>query len=554
MCGSTGFRFFAGRLFPGCCYPDFMSLRITNLVTPVDLPEEELPALLARTLGVRPSEIQSWRILRKSLDARSRIDLKFIYSTEVSLADETFAARTRRAGPLVEPFAAESFAEPPPGETPLPHRPVVIGSGPAGLLAGYYLAQRGYRPLVIERGQAVKVRVPAIRAFDRGGEFDPENNYLFGEGGAGAFSDGKLTCRMSGPDVDWVLDQMVHCGGKPSIRYEHRPHLGSNRLPMLVRNFRRKIDALGGEYRFGCRFEGVDLVDGRVRGIHTSSGTIPAEVVVLAIGHSARDTYELLHQAGVPMEAKAFQMGVRIEQPQEQVNRHKYGRPEYEPLLGAADYTLKAHGQPDLFTFCMCAGGWIIPSVSEPEKFCTNGMSNSRHDTPFANSGLVVTLDPSLFASSHPLAGVELQRKWEAAAWRLGRGTYHTPIQRASDFVRQVAPRPDERLACSYQRGSFSIQLDEVLPPAAAAAIRQGLPIMDRKWRGDFLRNAILVGPEMRGSSPVRIARNERRECPGFAGLFPVGEGAGYAGGIISAAVDGLRSAKAIVSRYAPVG
>jgi uncharacterized FAD-dependent dehydrogenase len=501
-------------------------------------------------LGVRPEGIARWRILRKSLDARSRTGLKFVYSAAVELIDERAVKRHPR-GCRVEPHVETHFQDPAPGTASIPHRPVVVGSGPGGLLAAYYLAMRGYRPLVLERGQAVKSRVPAIRSFDKGGEFDPENNYLFGEGGAGAFSDGKLTCRMSGPDVDWVMEHIHRCGGKPSIRYEFRPHLGSNRLPMIVRNFRRKIDAFGGEYKFGCRFEGLEVSDGRVTGVHTSSGFIPTNIVVLAIGHSARDTYERLLAQGVPMEAKSFQMGLRIEQPQEMVNRHKYGRPEYESLLGAADYTLTARGSPDLYTFCMCAGGWIIPSVSEPEMFCTNGMSNSRHDTPFANSGLVVTLDPSVFESDHPLGGVALQRKWEAIAYRLGRGTYNSPVQLARDFVRGKRPFPGSSLACSYRRGTFPLALDEVLPPVAAKAIREGLPIMDHKWRGDFLKDAVLVGPEMRGSSPVRIPRDpQTRQVVDFSGLYPVGEGAGYAGGIISAAVDGLRTAMSIVADF----
>ena len=533
-----------------------MPLRVSNLQLPVTVPESELPRHLAQRLGITPEQFTRWRVLKKSLDARSARDLKFVYTSLIEIPDEVLnsAAVQQRLKNDVQSFTPPDFDDPPSGQRPLEHRPVVIGSGPAGLLAGYYLAWKGYCPLILERGPAVKERVPAVRDFDRGGLFDRENNYLFGEGGAGCFSDGKLTCRLEGPDVEWVLERFVECGGRPSIVYENRPHLGSNKLPMICRNFRRKIEALGGEYRFSCRLEGLDIREGRVRGLQTSSGYIPTNHAILGIGHSARDTYQALYDQGVPMIQKAFQLGLRIEQPQDQINKHKYARPEYLSLLGAADYTLQARGDKDVFTFCMCAGGIIIPSVSEPEMFCSNGMSNSRHDTPFANSGVMATLEPHEFGSSHPLAGMHLQQRYEAAAFKIGDANYNCPIQSAKDFLKHRTPDPHARLECSYERGVRPAALDQVIPPIVANALRQSLPILDHKLRGDFLKNAILVGPEMRGSSPIRIDRAiESRQCPNIAGLYPVGEGAGYAGGIVSAAVDGLRSARSVVRDFAPL-
>jgi uncharacterized protein len=433
---------------------------------------------------------------------------------------------------------------------------VIVGAGPAGLFAGYLLARGGYRPLILERGRGVKDRVADVRRFDEGGPLDPESNYLFGEGGAGTFSDGKLTSRGTGPDVRRVLEILAECHGKPSIVYEQRPHLGSNRLPLVVRTLRRKFEELGGEIRFSCRVEDLDIDAngaggaGRLRGLMTSSGYVPADVAVLAIGHSARDTYTMLLRRGVPLEAKPFQLGVRIEQPQEQVNVARYGASAGHPALGAADYNLVAHaGGRDLFTFCMCAGGYVMPSVSEPGYFCTNGMSESRHDSPFANSGLVVTIRPEDTGSRHPLAGIHYQQRTERLAYLVGNRTYSAPIQRAGDFL---ADRPSRgTLPSSYARGTVPIDLGLILPPVVLATLERGLVVMDRRFQGLFLRDATLTGPESRGSSPVRIPRDPRtRQSPAVAGLYPCGEGAGYAGGIVSAAVDGLRTARSLVAAY----
>ena len=360
-----------------------MSLKVANIRLELDEPEEALPAKVAAKLGRGPDGLGPVRILRKSLDARRHDDLHFIYAAEVELpADgDDGAALAATLGGDVARFEPEHFDWPEaPGSAPLRHRPVVIGAGPAGLFAGYMLALEGYQPIVLERGRDVKDRVADVRKFDGGGAIDAESNYLFGEGGAGTFSDGKLTSRSTGPDVKRVLEIIHDCHGKPSILYDVRPHLGSNRLPLIVRTLRRKLEAAGGEVRFSTRVEDLDWADGTLRGVMTTAGYISADAAVLAVGHSARDTYGMLLRRQIPIEAKAFQFGVRIEQPQAQVNAARHGSFVDHPALGAADYNLNVKaGDRDLFTFCMCAGGYVMGSVSEPGYFSTNGMSESRH-------------------------------------------------------------------------------------------------------------------------------------------------------------------------------
>lgn len=533
-----------------------MSLRVSNLRLPVDEPEAALPTHLARALGVPPADVPAFRIVRKALDTRDKRELRFVYNFEVEEPDGYDPDRAPSVA-QVERHADEHFSMPNAGTQPIQNRPVVIGSGPAGLVCAYFLAKLGYRPIVLERGTRVTERIRDVKTFDDGGAFHPESNYLFGEGGAGTFSDGKLTCRNTGPDVLRVLELFAECkgqqAGRPNILYYHRPHLGSNRLPAVVKAIRNKITEYGGEVRFLTRVEDLHFDEGGLKGVSTSSGFIPSSVVVLAIGHSARDTFTMLATRNVPMSRKAFQFGVRIEHTQETVNRAQYGGRKWEGVLGNADYSLVAHGKNDLFTFCMCAGGYIIPSVSQEGYFCTNGMSLSKRDSPYANSGLVVTVPVDAFEGTDVLAGMRLQEKYEKIAFELGRGGYRAPVQRALDFVK--GKKSDGTVPSSYPIGTVSADLREVLPPVVAEAVRHGLPQMDRRWHGMFLKDAVLAGPEARGSSPIRIDRdNTTRESPGIAGLFPVGEGAGYAGGIVSAAVDGLKTAKAIVAKYAAVG
>lgn len=529
-----------------------MPLRVSQLRLGLDDPDSALPEALSRILSI-PAEQLQWRLLRKSLDTRDKDDIHFVVSVEVQtpIDDDAISRHASRVGGVtVERYDEPPFSMPEPGSRPLSHRPVIVGSGPGGLFAAYFLAERGYAPLVLERGPAVSQRIRDVKAFDAGGSFQPESNYLFGEGGAGTFSDGKLTFRGTGPDVRRVLELFAECKGKPEILYEHRPHLGSNRLPAVVKALRQRIESLGGEVRFNTRVEELAFRENRVASVETSSGSIPCDIAILATGHSARDTYAMLARHGVPMERKAFQFGVRVEHPQELVNRTQYGRSRLEDSLGNADYTLVTRGTNDLFTFCMCAGGYIIPSVSAEGFFCTNGMSLSRRDSYFANSGLVVTVPLEAFEGEDVFAGVRLQERYERRAFEMGRGEYACPVQSARDFLagRETQPSPP----CSYPRAKVGAQLRDLLPRLVANAVAEGLPRMDRRWRGRFLPEAVLAGPEARGSSPIRILREPNSRCsPGIVGLYPVGEGAGYAGGIVSAAVDGLRTARAIIAAYA---
>ena len=535
-------------------------LRITDLKLPLDHTDAALSAAIVARLGIAATELTGYRIAKRSYDARKRGAIVLIYAVDVDTPREAELLRRARdnADSKLQstPDTTYQFVGKAPAQLPL--RPLVIGMGPCGLFAGLVLAQMGFRPIILERGKAVRERTVDTFGLWRRKVLDPESNVQFGEGGAGTFSDGKLYSQISDKQHYGrkVLTEFVAAGAPEEILYVSKPHIGTFRLVSMVEKMRATIESLGGEIRFGQRVDDLlvetDAAGVRhLRGVALASGEqLRADHVVLALGHSARDTFAMLHARGVHLEAKPFSVGFRIEHPQAVIDRARFGPQAGHPLLGAADYKLVHHASNgrSVYSFCMCPGGTVVAATSEPGRVVTNGMSQYSRNERNANAGIVVGITPEDFApyGEGPLAGIALQRHWESQAFVLGGGDYCAPAQCVGDFLRN---RPSTALGAvlpSYTPGVTLGSLDEALPRYAIEAIREALPAFDKQIRGFAMDDALLTGVETRTSSPLRITRGEDGHSRNTRGLFPAGEGAGYAGGILSAGVDGIRTAEAV--------
>lgn len=529
-------------------------IRITELRLPLEHPPEALPTAVAKRLGVCAVALRKLAVFKRSHDARKKTALMFIYTVDVDVDNEAAVLKRLADDPKIGVTPDTSYRFVAQAPVALAQRPVVVGFGPAGIFAALVLAQMGFRPIVLERGKAVRERTKDTWKLWRNNVLDPESNVQFGEGGAGTFSDGKLYSQVKDPRHlgRKVLTEFVKAGAPEEILYVARPHIGTFRLVSMVEHMRREIESLGGEIRFQSRVTGLHIEQGQVRGVTLASGEeILATQVVLALGHSARDTFEMLHATGVFMEAKPFAVGFRIEHPQSLIDKARLGPNAGNPLLGAADYKLVYHAANGraVYSFCMCPGGQVVAATSEANCVVTNGMSQYSRAERNANAGIVVNVSPEDFtddAAGNPLAGIAFQRRLEANAFDLGGGTYEAPGQLVGDFL---AGRPSTQLGSvipSYQPGVHLTDLSTALPDYAIAAIREALPAFDRQVRGFSLPDAVLTGVETRTSSPLRITRGEDLQSLNIKGLYPAGEGAGYAGGILSAGIDGVRIAEAV--------
>lgn len=519
-----------------------MKLQINNINVSLDTKTDELKKIVFKKAGITESNVRNFKIVRRSVDAR-RGNVQFNYSVILDVPDNTNFSSNAHILPDDEKRNVLH------GNIPLNSRPVIIGTGPCGLFCAYYLAIHGYRPIIFERGSDVETRMKKVENFNFSGILDTECNVQFGEGGAGTFSDGKLTTRIGSSICGEVLEIFHQCGAKDDILYEAKPHIGTDMLCKIIKNLREKITSLGGEFHFDSNVKDIKIRNGKVFSVFVSGNEIKCDAVVLAIGHSARDTYEMLYRKGVFIEPKAFAMGVRIEHKQEFINKSQYGKFENHPKLGSADYRLTYNGKDrSCFSFCMCPGGTVAAAASEENSVTVNGMSNNARNGENANSALVVSIRKDDY--NGVLGGMELQRKLERNAFNPS-SPYSAPAQNTKDYITGEKSHKITGVKPSYPLGVIPSDLNAILPEFINSTLKDGLLYFDNKIKG-FTENSVLTGVETRTSAPIRITRNEDFESVNVKGLYPSGEGAGYAGGIMSSAVDGIKTAEKIIGKFKP--
>lgn len=530
-------------------------LRVSNLKLTIDEDISILKKLVIKKLGIKENELLKYSIYKESIDARKKGNMMFVYTVDVELKNEEKVLKRKHKD--VVQVKQKSYIGVKSGNIEPKGRIAVIGSGPAGLFASLLLAQNGYCPIMIERGSDVDKRTDDVNNFWKNRIFNKKSNVQFGEGGAGTFSDGKLTTRAKDIRCRKVLEELVNHDAPDEILYSHKPHVGTDILKNVVKNIREDIKHLGGEVKFESQVTDICIENNKITSITINDNEkIEVEAAILAIGHSARDTYEMLYKRGVTIIQKPFAIGARIEHPQQMINKSQYGEYFNHPRLGAADYRLIEHTSNGrtAYTFCMCPGGSVIASASEENEVVTNGMSEHNRDKENANSALLVNVSPEDFDSDYPLAGVEFQRKYEQLAFKLGGENYNAPAQLVGDFLKDKASTSIGDVNPSYNPGITLTSLDECLPGFVVETMKEGIIKLGRKLEGFDMHDAILTGVETRSSSPIRIVRNEETlEAMSVAGLYPCGEGAGYAGGIVTAAVDGIKCAEKIIEKYKSV-
>ena len=528
-------------------------IRITELRLAVDHAPSELEDAILKRLAISAKDLLALTVFKRSYDARKNTALSFIYTIDISVKDEEDVLKRCAHDEHVRPSPDTSYHFVTKAPLQLKSRPVVIGFGPCGIFAALILAQMGFKPIVLERGKQVRERTQDTWGLWRKKVLNPESNVQFGEGGAGTFSDGKLYSQIKDPKFYGrkVIEEFVKAGAPEEILYVAKPHIGTFRLVGMVEKIRQEIIDLGGEVRFQQKVTGFDIIDRQIKGVMLASGEyLEASHVVLALGHSARDTFKTLHESGVYMEAKPFSVGFRIEHPQSLIDKARLGPHAGHPLIGAADYKLVHHAKNGraVYSFCMCPGGTVVAATSEENRVVTNGMSQYSRNERNANAGIVVNVDPEDYGATpdNPLAGIDFQRALESKAFDLGGKTYEAPGQLVGDFLAGRASTELGRVIPSYKPGVYLTDLATALPDYAIEAIKEALPAFDKKIKGFAMRDAVLTGVETRTSSPLRITRGTNCQSLNVKGLYPAGEGAGYAGGILSAGVDGIKVAEAL--------